>query len=70
MPEMTKGRRGSGPHGLPRHGHIPELDDRPPLRMPDQSRYGTATTDPLGREGHGWVKSKATGLPARDKNAD
>lgn len=41
-------------------------DDWPPLPAPDQSRYGTATTDPLGREGPGWHKGK-NGLPTRTK---
>lgn len=40
-----------------RHRHLPE---------PDQSRYGTATSDPLGREGPGWQKGK-NGLPVRIK---
>lgn len=31
--------------------------------------YGTATTDPLGREGPGWLKGK-NGLPVRDKSYD
>jgi len=56
MPEMTAGRRGSGPH-RPR-----EAGDRPALPVPDQSRYGAATTDPLGREGPGWRKGD-NGLP-------
>lgn len=47
MPELTPARRGSG-------AQIPRVDDRPPLPVPDQSRYGAATTDPLGREGPGW----------------
>lgn len=34
------------------------------LPYPDQSRYGTATTDPLGREGAGWHHGK-NGLPVR-----
>jgi hypothetical protein len=41
------------------------------LPMPDQSRYGRATTDPLGREGPGWTKGR-NGLPVQtkgDKNA-
>ena len=36
------------------------------LPMRDQSRYGTATTDPLGRDGTGWHKGPS-GLPVRDK---
>lgn len=30
-------------------------------------QYGTATTDPLGRDGPGWHKSELTRLPVRDK---
>lgn len=36
------------------------------LPYPDQNRYGTATTDPLGREGPGWHKGPS-GLPTRSK---
>lgn len=35
--------------------------------IPDQSRYGTATTDPLGRDGPGWHLDKNSRLPVRDK---
>lgn len=31
--------------------------------------YGNATTDPLGRDGEGWHKSKQTLLPVKDKTA-
>jgi len=38
--------------------------------MPPRQRvYGTATTDPLGREGPGWHKGK-NGLPVRGKSDD
>lgn len=37
------------------------------LPRPDQSRYGTATTDPLGRDGPDWHTSKQHGLPVRTK---
>lgn len=36
------------------------------LPAPDQSRYGTATTDPLGRDGPGW-HTGPSGLPVKDK---
>jgi hypothetical protein len=36
------------------------------LPRPDQSKYGRATTDPLGREGAGWHKGPS-GLPVKDK---
>lgn len=36
------------------------------LPAPDQSRYGSATTDPLGREGPGWHRGPS-GLPVKDK---
>lgn len=36
------------------------------LPKPDQSRYGTATADPLGRTGPGWTTGKH-GLPVRVK---
>lgn len=36
------------------------------LPVPDQSRYGTATTDPLGRDGPGWHKDERTMLPVRN----
>lgn len=42
-----------------------ELRHRP-TPMPDQSRYGTATTDPLGRNAPEWTKGKH-GLPVRIK---
>lgn len=38
-------------------------------RFSDPSRYGAATTDPLGREGPGWHVGKQSGLPTKDKNA-
>jgi hypothetical protein len=56
MPEMTAGRRGSGGHRpapVDADVRLP-WDDAPPIPFPDQARYGTATTDPLGREGPGW----------------
>lgn len=56
MPEMSAGRRASG-------NYVPDPnDERPRLPVPDQSRYGSATTDPLGREGRGWKKG-SHGLP-------
>lgn len=36
------------------------------LRVPDQSRYGTATTDPLGRDEPGWHKG-THGLPVKTR---
>lgn len=36
-------------------------------RVRTTGEYGTATTDPLGRDGEGWHKSKQTRLPVRDK---
>lgn len=67
MPEMTAGRRAAGPHKLPPAGtQRLQWDDWPALPTPDQSRYGTATTDPLGREGPGWHTGK-TGLPTLRK---
>lgn len=44
-----------------------ELHARPPAPLPDQSRYGTATTDPLGRDGEGWHLDKNSRLPVKDK---
>jgi len=66
-----------------RHGRPPALDHERDwsiptdmetlqarlLPTPDQSRYGTATTDPLGREGPGWKKG-ANGLPVKVKDQD
>lgn len=73
MPEMDNGRRAAGGWtavgmpGLP----LDEWSDVERLQLrtlpgPDQSRYGTATTDPLGRDGPGWHKGK-NGLPVKDK---
>ena len=42
------------------------LRSRPLSDGPDQSRYGCATTDPLGRDGDGWHIGPS-GLPVRDK---
>ena len=39
-----------------------------PTPLPDQGRYGTATSDPLGREGPGWHIGPS-GLPVKDKEA-
>lgn len=36
------------------------------LPPPDQTRYGTATTDPLGRDAPGWRKGSG-GLPVKVK---
>lgn len=40
-----------------------------PAPAPERVRitYGSATTDPLGREGQGWHTSKQSRLPTRDK---
>lgn len=35
--------------------------------QPTRIIYGHATTDPLGRDGDGWHKSKQTMLPVKDK---
>lgn len=41
------------------------LPPSPPRPVPV---YGTATTDPLGREGDGWRVSTQTRLPTRDRD--
>lgn len=73
MPEMPNGRRGSGgwvdQTAIPLPPEWQILADREPA-VPDQSRYGTATTDPLGRDGPGWHKNPKTGLPVKDKESD
>jgi hypothetical protein len=53
---MTPGRRGSGG------------DSRAALAWAvNPDRYGTATTDPLGRDGEGWTVNQQTKLPALRK---
>lgn len=85
MPYMTAEKRAAGGHTPntydPHNGGPCTCDWSDPktwtaanmahrvLRGPDQSRYGTATTDPLGREGPGW-KTGTHGLPVRVKATD
>lgn len=67
MPEISPAQRMQGGFSPPRRRKVALLwDDWPPVPAPDQSKYGTATTDPLGREGPGWTKGKH-GLPVRVK---
>lgn len=72
MPGMTSGKRASG--GWVDQTDLPlppewELLAARDIPLPDQSRYGTATTDPLGRDGPGWHKNPKTGLYVKEKDA-
>ena len=84
MPYITPAQRAQGPYASgrqpdPHHGEPCDCDWSTPQYdaawlmhrvLPPRNRvYGTATTDPLGREGPGWHKAK-NGLPVRDKNYD
>lgn len=61
MPELSAAARGAGGQ-TPRGDRAPLSD----LQVRNQSRYGTATTDPLGRDGPGWHKGDS-GLPVINK---
>lgn len=84
MPYITPAQRAQGPYASgrmpdPHDGGPCDCDWSVPvsaarlqhrvLPAPDQSRYGTATTDPLGRDGPGWRTGK-NGLPVRNKTDD
>jgi hypothetical protein len=53
--------------------HMPPQPSRAPscVTSPSTTRpapvYGSATTDPLGREGPGWHKGTQSALPTRDR---
>lgn len=54
--------------------HLPAQPEHRPSPHPSPSAdrtppvYGTATTDPLGRDGPGWHIGKQSGLPTRDQS--